>query len=185
MLLRFDDGVPRRTPTLSPRISILLVCTANLCRSPMAEGALRSMLARRGIRADIDSAGTHDYGEGLKPCSIAIETARRHGYDISRQTGRRVRPHDFRYFDLILAMDKRNRRLLRRFAGRAARDKIMLLLDFSRDFPGGEVSDPFGRGELAYAEAHKRIVSGCAGVTRWVSGTVAAGSLTGLDSAAA
>lgn len=176
-------GSARRLPMLSPRLSILVVCTANLCRSPMAEGTLRAMFTRLGIRADVDSAGTHDYGEGMPPCPIAVQTARRNGYDISRQVGRQVRPHDFRYFDLILAMDKRNRRLLQRFGGRPARHKIMLLLDFSEEFRGEEVADPFGRGEIAYEEAQKRIISGCAGVARHVS--AARKALAGLDSIAA
>lgn len=169
MLIPFRSKLPPQMPALSPRLSILVVCTANLCRSPMAEGALRAMFARMGICADVDSAGTHDYGEGLRPCPIAVQTARRHGYDISRQVGRQVRHHDFRYFDLILAMDARNRRQLRRFAGRTARNKIMLLLDFSVEFRGGEVMDPFGRGEIAYEEAHQRIISGCVGVARYVA----------------
>jgi protein-tyrosine phosphatase len=169
MLLTFRRTGASPLPDLSPRLSILLVCTANLCRSPMAEGALRRMLDRSGIRADIDSAGTHDYGADLPPCSMSIQTARRHGYDISAQVGRQVRPHDFRYFDLILAMDKRNRRHLRRVAGAQARDKVLLLLDFSRSFAGEEVSDPYGRGQIAFEEAHRRITSGCAGIARHVA----------------
>jgi protein-tyrosine phosphatase len=57
--------------------SILFVCTANICRSPMAEGALRKLLENQGVahEHEIDSAGTHDYQAGKPPFHLAVESA--------------------------------------------------------------------------------------------------------------
>ncbi|MDQ3108196.1 MAG: hypothetical protein M3Q68_10380, partial [Actinomycetota bacterium] len=58
-------------------IDVLLVCTGNICRSPMAEGFLRDRLARRGVPSHVHSAGLLDDGE---PASA-------HGVDILRDRG--------------------------------------------------------------------------------------------------
>src|SRR5258708_32306348 len=98
--------------------SILLVCPANICRSPMAEGVLRKMLADAGMesRFEIDSVGTHDYHVGKPPFVMAVEAARRRGYDIKHLVWRRISPDDFAQFDCILAMDSSNMASLKTIA---------------------------------------------------------------------
>ncbi len=44
-----------------------MVCLGNICRSPLAEGVLRHLAHRRGLRLDVDSAGTADYHVGEAP----------------------------------------------------------------------------------------------------------------------
>jgi protein-tyrosine phosphatase len=52
-----------------PTMKILVVCMGNICRSPMAEAVVRSMLDSNGLaaRTTVDSAGTHDFNVGLPP----------------------------------------------------------------------------------------------------------------------
>src|SRR4051794_34892098 len=102
-----------RESVMPRRRSILLVCTANICRSPMAEGALRKRLWRAGLDFDVDSAATHEYMIGMPPFTLAVATAKRRGYNITGIVARRVRDHDFRYFDLILGMCRENVEYLR------------------------------------------------------------------------
>ena len=158
--------MPTYLPPISDRVSVLLVCTANICRSPMAEAVLRKKLYARGIRADIDSAGTHDYGEGMPPYPTAVSVAKDYGYDITRQVGRRIRLNDFRYFDLVVGLDRRTVARLQRLAPVEAREKVVPLLDYSVEFRGLEVDDPYGRGVLAFQDAFERIESGCHGLAR-------------------
>ena len=92
------------------RISILFVCMGNICRSPLAEGIFRHLVAEAGLTGHftIDSAGTGGWHEGEPPDRRSIATAQGHGIDIAGQRARRIRPTDFGSFDLILAMDRAN-----------------------------------------------------------------------------
>lgn len=144
--------------------SVLLVCTANICRSPIAEGILRKACANAGLELDIDSAATHDYMVGMPPYPLAVSTSKERRCDITRVVSRTVRRHDFRYFDLILAMDRENLAHLRRSAPRESRSKIRLLLEYGVDNRGRDVPDPYGRGALHYERAFDLIEEGCLGL---------------------
>lgn len=84
---------------------ILMVCLGNICRSPLAEGIMRSKL---GDRILIDSAGTGDWHAGEHPDKRAITAAKNHGVDISKLRARQVKASDLDEFDLIFAMDESN-----------------------------------------------------------------------------
>jgi protein-tyrosine phosphatase len=77
--LRFDEGVVT---------DILVVCTANLCRSPMVEAILRRRLEERGVHVTVASAGL------LEPDRAAVDGARQallaHGLDIAEHRSRRL-----------------------------------------------------------------------------------------------
>jgi len=84
---------------------VLLVCTGNICRSPMAEALLRSTLQRRlGDAAPaVASAGTiaRDRAPAMPE---AVEAAAELGVDVSSHSARRLRPEDIRGADLIVGM---------------------------------------------------------------------------------
>ena len=54
-------------------MKLLLVCLGNICRSPMAEGILRDMIAKEGLEWSTDSAGTGDYHVGEAPDKRAVK----------------------------------------------------------------------------------------------------------------
>lgn len=86
--------------------SILVVCTGNVCRSPIAEGFLRDAVWRRfGDEAPhLSSAGTAGWeGRPAMPESIQAAAEER-GVDISRHVGRRLRLEHVQEADLILCM---------------------------------------------------------------------------------
>ena len=153
--------------------SILFVCTANICRSPMAEGVLRKLLAGAGLedRFEIDSGGTHDYHAGKPPFEAAVESARRRGYDIQHLVARRIRPNDFDHFDMILAMDKSNLKNLRTIAPTRSKQKIELLLDYGDKYHGKEVPDPYGREGKDFELALDMIEDGCRGLVELLKTT--------------
>jgi protein-tyrosine phosphatase len=146
--------------------SILFICTANICRSPTAEGVLRALLGKAGNATDIDSAGTHDYHAGKPPFPLAVATAKKRGYDITRCVARRIRPHDFDHFDLILAMDGRNIAHLRTIAPTRCKQKIELLLEYGDRYHGEEVPDPYGGEVKDFELALDMIEDGCRGLAK-------------------
>jgi protein-tyrosine-phosphatase len=86
---------------------VLFVCTANLCRSPMAEGVFRALVERAGMADafEIASAGTSEKFVGQAPAPQAVEMAASRGYDISDIRARQVTGEDIAHFDYPLAMD--------------------------------------------------------------------------------
>jgi protein-tyrosine phosphatase len=135
-------------------ISVLFVCTGNICRSPTAEGVFRHRLRQAGLDAGvlIDSAGTDGYHAGESPDARATAAARGRGVDISGLRARQVRPTDFREFDLILAMDRSHLASLTRRAPPDAADRIRLFLDFAPQAPRREVPDPYYGGTSHFTE---------------------------------
>ena len=137
--------------------SILFVCLGNICRSPLAEIALRDEAARRGLELVVDSAGTGSWHVGDPPDPRTIAVAERSGTDVSMLRARQVEPQDFHRFDWIVAMDRQNFADLEALAPPDARASLHLALDFVPDRQGEGVADPCEGGEaefdIAWAEA--------------------------------
>lgn len=83
-------------------MKILAVCLGNICRSPLAEGILKSKLPEHFT---VDSAGTISMHEGKHPDKRSISTAEKYGLDISKQRSRPILQKDFEEFDVIYCMD--------------------------------------------------------------------------------
>ena len=123
--------------------SILFVCLGNICRSPLAEAALRAEAERLRLDLIVDSAGTGNWHAGEAPDPRAQATARRHGVDISGLKARQVKPADFRRFTHIVALDHDNLANLRRLAPPDATAELSLLLDHVEGRAGQAVADPY------------------------------------------
>ena len=140
---------------------IIMLCTGNICRSPMAEGLLRDMAKDRPDLV-IDSAGCESFHTGEPPDERAIETMLQHGIDISDL---RARPLVFADLEpaenLIMAATKshlvyaENMRL--RCAGRAKIIKILGKEDLPDPYYGGK--DGFERTYQALEKALKQWLS--------------------------
>jgi protein-tyrosine phosphatase len=124
---------------------VLLVCMGNICRSPTAEGVVRSYIKNNGLGdvVEVDSAGTHGYHVGEAPDSRTQRAAMARGYNLTQLRARKVARQDLDYFDLILAMDKSNLDNLRRMSPPEMHDRIRLFMDYARNFDDDEVPDPY------------------------------------------
>ena len=153
--------------------SILFVCTANLCRSPTAEGVLRHLLTREGLedKLEIESAGTHGYQSGKAPFPAAVKIATERGYDITGCVARRIVPGDFDYFDMILAMDRGNLTNLKTIAPTRSKQKIELLLEYGDKYHGQEIPDPYSGKEKDFELAFDMIEDGCRGLVELLKRT--------------
>ncbi|WP_242126934.1 low molecular weight protein-tyrosine-phosphatase [Sphingobium sp. Sx8-8] len=123
--------------------SVLFVCLGNICRSPLAEAALRAEAARAGLAVEVDSAGTGDWHVGSPPDRRAQAVARRHGIDISGYRGRQVTAEDFRRFDYVFALDGENLKNLRRLRPSDGTAELRLLMDLVPGREGSGVTDPY------------------------------------------
>jgi protein-tyrosine phosphatase len=132
----------------------------------MAEGVLRKMLADNWIapKIEIESVGTHDYQIGKPPSDMAVETAKKRGYEIKHLVARPVRPSDLDHYDMILGMDRANIAHLRTIAPTRCKPKIELLLAFGDKYHGQEIPDPFGKKAKDYELALDMIEDGCRGL---------------------
>ncbi len=151
-------------------IAILFVCTGNICRSPMAEGAAEAIAARMGKDMVFDSAGTGDWHAGEPPDPRAIETAAKRGYDISGQRARAVQNADFTRFDHLIGLDSSHRRwLMTARDARHLKDRpVSRLLDWSVGSALQDVPDPY-YGEMAdFERALDLIEKGVEGLLRRV-----------------
>jgi protein-tyrosine phosphatase len=139
---------------LSPRVSVLVVCTGNICRSPTGEGVLRHLVKQRGLedRVRVASAGTQDYHVGDAPDPRTLTHAQKRGYDLSAQRAAQVRPQDFDEFDYILAMDRGHLRILRGLQTVGSKAKLALFLDASGKWKGEDVPDPYYGGAAGFEQ---------------------------------
>lgn len=137
--------------------SILFVCLGNICRSPLAEGALRAAAEQDGLELEIDSAGTGDWHIGQPPDSRAIAAGKRAGVDISMFRARQVESADFTRFDHIIALDESNLTDLRAMSPPDATAKLSLLLDHVPGREGQAVADPYHGDDSDFDETWKQV----------------------------
>ncbi len=127
-------------PHTAAMISVLFVCLGNICRSPLAEAALRATAPSHWT---IDSAGTGNWHVGKPPDPRSIEVAAANGVDIQRYKARQVERADFERFDHIIAMDRQNLADLQQLARPGQAAKLHLFLDFVSGREGQSVNDPY------------------------------------------
>jgi protein-tyrosine phosphatase len=156
-------------------VRLLFVCMGNICRSPTAEGVMRSLLREQGLEdeIEIDSAGTGDWHVGDAPDARATEAAGRRGI-VLEGAARQVRPSDFEDYDLLLAADRENLEHLRAIApSPGAREKVRLLREFdpaSDGAPDLDVPDPYYGGPGGFEDVLDLVEAACRGLLAEVRG---------------
>ena len=156
--------------------NVLFVCMGNICRSPIAEGVFRALVANAGLaeRIRVDSAATHDYQLGEPPDPRAINHARRRGYDLPGRCARRVDGEDFRRFEWILAMDMDNLRVLHGLRPGDYTGYLGLFLDFNPGLRALEVPDPYYGAPEDFERVLDLAESGAAGLLDVIRATFVA-----------
>jgi protein-tyrosine phosphatase len=161
-------------------LKLLVVCLGNICRSPLAEGALRARIEASPLagQVQVDSAGTGDWHAGQPPDPRAIACARGHGVDISMLRARQLKPSDYAEFDWLLCADGQNLRDVSRLAPPSQRAKVVLLTEWAQVHQGCAVPDPYTGGPAEFEHAWRLVDSAArAVVTRlcreWDSGIIA------------
>lgn len=144
---------------MTAKPAILFVCLGNICRSPMAEGAMRAAAEQAGLEVEIDSAGTGDWHVGNPPDPRALATARDNGIDITGLRARQVSREDFTRFTHIFALDADNLHNLYALAPGETTAEIALLLDFVPGREGQAVADPYFGGDEGFVRTWEDVTA--------------------------
>jgi len=141
-------------------IKVLMVCLGNICRSPLAEGILKSKVNQSKIY--LDSAGTGGWHIGELPDARSIGIARHNNIDISSQRCRKFEVSDFDDFDFIYVMDRSNfSDVLSLAKTEEHRLKIHMILGKLEGNPIMEVPDPYYGGEKGFENVFNLLDEAC------------------------
>lgn len=140
-------------------MKILMVCLGNICRSPLAEGIMKSKLPQDFF---VDSVGTISQHEGEHPDKRAIKTAANHGIDISKQVSRPITNADLNSFDKIYCMDiDVYEDVISKAKNEEQRQKISLFLEELGDHENAEVPDPYWGDMDDFERVYQLLDKGC------------------------
>ncbi|WP_282073658.1 low molecular weight protein-tyrosine-phosphatase [Polaribacter atrinae] len=144
---------------------ILMVCLGNICRSPLAEGILKSKVNSNTVF--VDSAGTAAYHIGKLPDERSIEVAEKYGIDITKQRARKFVVKDFDEFDIIFAMDDSNyQNILSLARHKADEQKVRMILNETHPTKNLSVPDPYYGGNEGFENVYKMLDEACELITK-------------------
>jgi len=143
-----DNGPVRSDP-----FHVCIICTGNICRSPIGEQVLRKAVADAGLtdRVRVSSAGTGSWHVGAGAHDGTVRVLSEAGYPTDH-TARQITRTDLREIDLVLAADRDHRALVKRLMDEPDRQKVHLLRDFDPNADGDEVPDPYYGPQEAFLE---------------------------------
>jgi protein-tyrosine phosphatase len=143
-------------------MNILMVCLGNICRSPIAEGVMRSIIYRDNLNWKVASAGTESYHIGEPPHTFSQKICQSRKVDISKQRARRFVATDLQNFDKIYAMSEDVLDRIKQIAG-SVYDERKVSLFLNELYPGSNrsVPDPWYGPEEGYTEVFEMIEKTC------------------------
>ena len=144
-------------------IKVLMVCTANVCRSPLAEAILKQgSSGRSGLtKIHVDSCGLKAGPVPTAPDPRARAIAEKNGISLKGIKSRRFDDQDFYRFDWILAMDSAH---LAELKSRCPEDAVATLSLFLPDVVGQsarDVPDPYYGTAAGFERVYDLLVKGC------------------------
>ena len=145
----------RLRKTLEDKVNILFVCTANMCRSVMAEAIFKKIWNdKKNQKIEVKSAGTSALSS-YSPTSYTIKVMKERGLDVSSHLSRPLTKNLVEEADIIFTMEKTHKYHIRNIYP-FAQNKIWLLKEFSSGREE-EIQDPVGLSEEHYRKTAREI----------------------------
>lgn len=137
-----------------------MVCLGNICRSPLAEGILRSKINPEKVL--VESAGTGGWHVGELPDPRSIEVAQDHHLDITNQRCRKFTYADFQEYDLIYVMDRSNLNdVLSLTKNEQDAQKVQMILNEIHPGQNLDVPDPYYGGDRGFENVFQMLEEAC------------------------
>lgn len=137
-----------------------MVCLGNICRSPIAEGIMRSKVKEHNLDWQVDYAGTESYHIGSKPHKYSQEVCEINGIDISGQKARQFNKADFGKYDKIYAMAEDVFEEIK-LKGESDVQNVSLFLNELNSGANESVPDPYYGGQEGYTLVYELIDKTC------------------------
>lgn len=135
-----------------------MVCLGNICRSPLAEGILKS----KAKNLEVDSAGTAGYHIGKQPDIRSIDIAKKYNIDLTSQRARQFSTRDFDDFDKIYVMDNDNySKIISLARNQEDMDKVDLILNEIYPKEYKSVPDPYYGGDEGFQNIYNLLETSC------------------------
>ena len=142
------------------KTSVLMICLGNICRSPLAEGILKSKVDPDKVF--VDSAATGDYHIGHAPDKRSIAVAKQNNLDITTQLGRQFGVSDFDKFDYIYVMDHSNYdNVIKLARNDEDKQKVKLILDEVTPGERNQVPDPYWSEQDGFTKVYAMLDEAC------------------------
>ncbi|QEN07115.1 low molecular weight phosphotyrosine protein phosphatase [Oceanispirochaeta crateris] len=138
---------------------VMFVCLGNICRSPLAHAVFQQRAEEEGLNVFVESCGTGAWHIGEPADSRMRRTAQDHGVVINH-LARKFQPSDLDEYDLIIPMDRSNRKDLLTHARPVHQEKIHLMREW--DPQGGQdVPDPWYGGPEGFETVYDIVDRSC------------------------
>ena len=142
-----------------------MVCLGNICRSPLAEGILKSKVDTAKVY--VSSAGTGSWHVGEQPDPRSIAVAKKNGLDISNQRGRHFTASDFDEFDHIFVMDNSNKKnVLDLAVSEDQKKKVRLIMEEIFPNENVDVPDPYYGGANGFDQVYDMLDKACTSIAK-------------------
>lgn len=149
---------------------LLFVCLGNICRSPSGEAVFRKLVEEAALdhKIGIDSAGISGFHEGEPADSRMKQHAIKRNYHLTSLSRPVHGSSDGKRFDYIIAMDEANKADLQEIIAPEHHHKIYMMNDFSMNFKGQPVPDPYYGGDAGFEMVLDMLEESCNGLLEQV-----------------